>query len=54
MSQVVKIKLDSIIPNKSQPRLDFYDETIEGLAESIKETACCSRYRSVNRETSMS
>ncbi|MBR0462242.1 MAG: ParB/RepB/Spo0J family partition protein [Erysipelotrichaceae bacterium] len=37
MSQVVKIKLDSIIPNKSQPRLDFYDETIEGLAESIKE-----------------
>ena len=37
MSQVVKIRLDSIVPNKSQPRLDFYDETIEGLAESIKE-----------------
>ena len=37
MSQVLKINLDSIIPNKSQPRLDFYDETIQGLAESIKE-----------------
>ena len=37
MSQVVKIRLDSIVPNRSQPRLDFYDETIEGLAESIRE-----------------
>lgn len=37
MSEVVKIKLEDIIPNKSQPRLDFYDESIEGLAESVKE-----------------
>ncbi len=37
MSQIVKIRLDSIVPNRSQPRLDFYDETISGLAESIKE-----------------
>lgn len=37
MSEVVKIKLKNIVPNKSQPRLDFYDETIESLAESIKE-----------------
>lgn len=37
MSEVVRLKINSIIPNKSQPRLDFYDETIEGLAESIKE-----------------
>lgn len=37
MSEVVKIKIDKIIPNKAQPRLDFYDESIEGLAESIKE-----------------
>lgn len=37
MSEIVKIKLEDIIPNKSQPRLDFYDESIEGLAESIKE-----------------
>lgn len=37
MSEVVKIKLSDIVPNKSQPRLDFYDETIVSLAESIKE-----------------
>ena len=37
MSEVVMIKLDKIVPNKSQPRLDFYDDTIESLAESIKE-----------------
>ena len=34
--EVVKIKLSKIIPNKSQPRLDFYDDSIKGLAESIK------------------
>ena len=34
--EIVKIKLDKIIPNKSQPRLDFYDDSIKGLAESIK------------------
>lgn len=34
--EVVKIKLSKIIPNKSQPRLDFYDASIKGLAESIK------------------
>jgi len=37
MQEVIKIKIDKIVPNKSQPRLDFYDESIEGLAESIKE-----------------
>jgi len=37
MKEVVKIKIDKIIPNKSQPRLDFYDDSIKGLAESIKE-----------------
>lgn len=34
--EIVKIKLDKIIPNKNQPRLDFYDDSIKGLAESIK------------------
>lgn len=34
--EIVKIKLSKIIPNKNQPRLDFYDESIKGLAESIK------------------
>lgn len=37
MKEVVKIKLNKIIPNKNQPRLDFYDDSIKGLAESIKE-----------------
>ena len=37
MPEVVKIKVNKIIPNKAQPRLDFYDESIEGLAASIKE-----------------
>ncbi|MDO4501161.1 MAG: ParB/RepB/Spo0J family partition protein [Erysipelotrichaceae bacterium] len=37
MSEVIKIKVNEIVPNRSQPRLDFYDETIESLAESIKE-----------------
>lgn len=35
--EVVKIKISKIIPNKNQPRLDFYDDSIKGLAESIKE-----------------
>ena len=37
MKEVVKIKLNKIVPNKSQPRLDFYDDSIKGLAESIKQ-----------------
>ena len=37
MQEVVKIKLNKIVPNKSQPRLDFCDDSIKGLAESIKE-----------------
>lgn len=37
MKEVIQININEIIPNKYQPRLDFYDETIEGLAESIKE-----------------
>ena len=35
--EIVRIKLNKIIPNKSQPRLDFYDDSIKGLAESIKQ-----------------
>lgn len=35
--EIVRIKIDKIIPNKNQPRLDFYDDSIKGLAESIKE-----------------
>ena len=34
--EIVRIKLNKIIPNKNQPRLDFYDDSIKGLAESIK------------------
>ena len=37
MSEIVKIKLEKIVPNKSQPRLDFYDDTIVSLAKSIDE-----------------
>lgn len=37
MSEIIKIKLDEIVPNKHQPRLDFYDETLQGLADSIRE-----------------
>ena len=35
--EIINIEIDKIVPNISQPRLDFYDETIKGLAESIKE-----------------
>ena len=35
--EIVRIRLDKIIPNQSQPRLDFYDESIKGLAESIRQ-----------------
>ena len=35
--EIVKIKISKIIPNKNQPRLDFYDDSIKSLAESIKE-----------------
>ena len=35
--EIVKIRINKIIPNKSQPRLDFYDSSIKSLAESIKE-----------------
>lgn len=37
MNNVERIRIDKIVPNRSQPRLDFYDESITGLAESIKE-----------------
>ena len=37
MSEIIQIKLCDIIPNKNQPRLDFDDSSIAGLAESIKE-----------------
>ena len=35
-NEVIKIKLTKIVPNRSQPRLDFYDDSIRGLAESIR------------------
>ena len=35
--EIVRIKLDKIIPNTNQPRLDFYDDSIKGLAESIRQ-----------------
>lgn len=38
MREVVRIDINKIIPNKNQPRLDFYDESIQGLADSIKES----------------
>lgn len=37
MKEVVKIQLSKIKPNKNQPRLEFDDDSIEGLATSIKE-----------------
>ena len=37
MSEVIQIELNKIKPNINQPRLSFDDETIKGLAASIKE-----------------
>lgn len=37
MNEIREIKLEQIVPNRNQPRLDFYDESIEGLAQSIRE-----------------
>ena len=37
MSEVRIIKINTVKPNKYQPRLDFYDEGIKNLAASIKE-----------------
>lgn len=37
MSEIVYIDIDKIVPNKSQPRLAFYDDTVKSLALSIKE-----------------
>lgn len=37
MNEIIRIKVQDIVPNKNQPRLDFYDDTIASLAESIKE-----------------
>ena len=34
---IVNLKLISVEPNKNQPRMNFDDEKIEDLAESIKE-----------------
>lgn len=36
-SQIVLVDLDNIIPNRFQPRLKFDDDSINELAESIKE-----------------
>ncbi len=35
MSEITKIALSKIAPNPTQPRLDFDQESLEGLAESI-------------------
>lgn len=37
MREVIKIKTNLIDPNRNQPRLEFFDESLEGLAESIRE-----------------
>ena len=37
MNEVRLIEIDKIVPNKNQPRLDFFDDTIKNLASSIKE-----------------
>lgn len=37
MSEVVEIDISKIVPNRSQPRLAFYDDTVKSLALSIKE-----------------
>ncbi len=38
MKEIRTIELAKIRPNKNQPRLDFYDESIKNLARSIKES----------------
>ena len=38
MREIRTIKIKDIKPNKNQPRLDFYDESIKNLAQSIKES----------------
>ena len=35
--RVMELLLDDIVPNKNQPRSKFKDETLDELAESIKE-----------------
>ncbi len=35
--RVMDLKLDSIVPNRNQPRSRFKDDTLDELAESIKE-----------------
>lgn len=37
MSEIIKVNIEKIVPNKAQPRLDFDTESIKSLAESIKE-----------------
>ena len=36
MSEVIRIKTALIVPNRSQPRLEFFDDSLQGLAESIR------------------
>jgi ParB family transcriptional regulator, chromosome partitioning protein len=35
--RVIELKLDVIVPNRNQPRSNFKDDTLDELAESIKE-----------------
>ncbi|MCK5567791.1 MAG: chromosome partitioning protein ParB, partial [Actinomycetia bacterium] len=35
--RVMELLLDDIVPNRNQPRSKFKDETLDELAESIKE-----------------
>ena len=37
MKNVVEIKIDEIKPNRSQPRLSFYEDSLKELANSIDE-----------------
>lgn len=36
MNEVVEIDISKIVPNKSQPRLTFYDDSVKSLALSIQ------------------
>ena len=38
MKEIRTIKIEEIKPNKNQPRLDFYDESIKNLALSIQKS----------------
>ena len=50
MSEIINLKLDDIVYNKSDERPDFYDESIERLASSIKNDGLLSPITVCKRE----